>query len=150
MNVRRDAWIIAAISLASQVGCDQGPEIVPVAGKVTIDGQPLEQGAITVYQTGFRPATAKIESDGSFVFKTLSDRDGCLLGEHPVAVMSNQILSATQTRFFIPQRYANVATSNTTIKIDGATDQLAINLTWEGSGQKGPYVTGVKGNSDDL
>jgi hypothetical protein len=140
---------VVPVLLAASFGCNRGPEIVPVAGKVTIDGQPLQRGAITVYQSGFRPATAKIESDGSFVFKTLNDRDGCLLGEHPVTVMSNEALSATRTKFFVPQRYANLATSDVKIKVDGATDQLLINLTWEGSGQNGPYIAGVAGNSDD-
>ena len=136
---------IVFAAILSFVGCNRGPEIVPVAGKITIDGQPLATGIITLYQSGFRPATAKIESDGSFVFKTLKDRDGCLLGEHPITVSSNEVISGTTTKFFIPDHYANVNVSDMKIKIDGATDKLEIKLTWAGSSHNAPYIMKASG-----
>jgi hypothetical protein len=131
-------------------GCNRGPDTVPVAGKITIDGKPLDRGFIIMYQEGFRPATARIESDGSFAFKTLKERDGCLRGEHPLTVMSNEVLGATRTKFFIPERYANASTSDAKIKIEEATDNLAIDLTWKGSGHKEPYITNTGAGAEDL
>jgi hypothetical protein len=127
-------------SVVCALGCNRGPEIVPVSGKITIDGQPLTTGFITMYQEGYRPATAQIESDGSFHFKTLKDRDGCLLGEHPITVTSNEVVDATTTKFFIPPRYGDLKGADMKLKIDGATDRLAVDLTWKGSGHREPYA----------
>jgi hypothetical protein len=37
-------------------------------------------------------------------------------------------------------RYGDVNQSDAKIKIDGAQDNLAIDLTWKDSGYNGPYV----------
>lgn len=148
---RRIAIAFLALAAATPcTGCNRGPEIVPVAGKITIDGKPLNTGFIVMYQQGFRPATAKIGSDGSFAFKTLKERDGCLRGEHSITVMSNEVLGATRTKFFVPERYANTSTSDAKIKIAEATDNLVINLTWKGSGHKEPYITNTGAGAEDL
>src|SRR5262245_53787444 len=114
-------------------GCNKGPKIVPISGKITIDNQPLKTGVIMVYQSGYRPASATIQSDGSFTFQTLANNDGCLLGEHPITVMSNKIISPSKTEFYIPQRYGDINRADTKIKIDGKNNDLVINLTWKGS-----------------
>jgi hypothetical protein len=153
MTIQRARWTIAILALMAALcccGCSRGPEIVPVAGKITIDGKPLSTGFIVMYQEGFRPATAKIGSDGSFAFKTLKERDGCLRGEHSVTVMSNEVLGATRTKFFVPERYANTSTSDAKIKIDRAIDDLVIDLTWKGSGHQEPYITNTGAGAGDL
>jgi hypothetical protein len=143
-----DIRIPAIILVASLVGCTRGPAMAPVAGTILIDGTPLSTGIITVYQKGYRPATATIQSDGRFEFKTLTDGDGCLLGEHPITVMSTQSISATATRCFIPDRYNDIRQSDAKIKIDGPQDSLIINLTWKGSGHHQPYVV-TTGSGDE-
>ena len=60
----RDARMGAALLLAATslvVGCGDGrPERVPVAGHVTIDGQPLERGNIRFHVKDHRPASAAL------------------------------------------------------------------------------------------
>jgi hypothetical protein len=136
------------VCLAIFTGCNKGPAIVPVSGKVTIDGKPLTTGIIMVYQKGYRPASASIQSDGSFVFKTLTTGDGCVLGEHPVTVSSSRLVGGTKIEYFIPDRYSDLDRSNTMIKIDGKNEKLAINLTWNGSGRTKPYITDGGGSGD--
>lgn len=123
-------------------GCKKGPPIVPISGKITIDGKALTTGMITVYQKKFRPATAMIEKDGSFTFKTIQNGDGCLLGEHPITVFSNRNVGETKSEHFIPEEYGNIDRSNAKIKIDGPNADLKINLTWRGSNHSGPYISG--------
>jgi hypothetical protein len=137
----------AALALVL-AGCNHGPTIVPVSGQICIDGQPLTTGFITVYQDGYRPATAEIQSGGRFTFKTLNSRDGCLLGEHAVTVQSNKMLSASSTKFFVPDRYGDIGRSDVKIKIDGPQDELVIDLTWRGSGHSEPYVVNT-GSADE-
>jgi len=42
----RHAWTWALLTLAVAAGCDSGPKYVPLAGQVTFDGQPIENGMI--------------------------------------------------------------------------------------------------------
>jgi hypothetical protein len=134
----------AAVLLAGLVfllsGCDYGPTMAPVSGKIKIDGQPLTTGVIVVYQKGYRPATAQIQSDGHFKFKTLTDGDGCVIGEHPITVVSTKAISASSAKCLIPDRYGDIKQSDAKIKIDGANDELVIDLTWKGSGHTEPYL----------
>jgi hypothetical protein len=120
--------------------CKRGPDLVPISGIIKIDGKPLHTGTIRVYQQGYRDAVAEIQKDGSFVFKTLKKGDGCLMGEHPIAVNSIEAVNLMTTRHFIPEKYRDTETANTKIKIDNTTDNLEINLTWKGSGRSGPYI----------
>ena len=64
----------------------------PVSGVVTLDGQPLEMGSVTfVPQDGSRrPATGRIQSDGSYRLGTYDDDDGALLGS-PTSMSSPHV-----------------------------------------------------------
>jgi hypothetical protein len=127
------------------LGCSKGPKIVPVSGKITIDGKSLTMGVIMVYQNGYRPASASIQNDGSFVFKTLTTADGCVLGEHNITVSSSRLVGGTKAEHFIPARYADLNQSGMKIKIDGKNENLVIDLTWAGSGHTKPYIVGTGG-----
>jgi len=132
-------WISAAL-LGNALACNRGPAIVPVSGKIAIDGQPLMSGSIQVYQQGYRPAGAKIEQDGSFRLQTFKDFDGCILGEHAVAVFSNDTINEKSSRYYIPERYSQLETSDLKISIGGPKNDLQIDLTWHGSGHTKPYI----------
>jgi hypothetical protein len=134
-------YLLGISGLLLIIGCNSGPKIVPVSGKITIDGNPLTTGIIMVYQKGYRPASAVVKSDGSFTFKTLNHDDGCLLGEHPISISSKRVINDTKTEYFIPARYSDIDKSNTKIKIDGSNSNLLIDLTWTGSGHSGPYIS---------
>jgi hypothetical protein len=85
--------IIAAALLI--VGCGGSePRLVPVAGKVMIDGKPLAYGTITVVPTNGRPAYGQIGEYGSFSLTTRSLNDGCIAGEHKLEITARRIISA--------------------------------------------------------
>lgn len=118
-------------------GCDSRPGRVPVSGKVVIDGQPLTKGFVTVVPADGRPATGQIQSDGTFRLTTFDENDGCLKGTHPVTVLSNEQITPTRMKWLAPKKYADVATTDRTVTIDKARDDLVIELSW-GGGK--PYV----------
>jgi hypothetical protein len=121
-------------------GCGNKPKLVPVKGTITIDGKALTKGTISVFQGSARNAMASIKKDGTFVFTTYAKDDGCMIGEHAIAISSDEAVNERTTRFFVPHRYADINTSGEKIKIDGPTEKLEIKLTWKGDSHKGPYT----------
>lgn len=72
------------------------PETVPVTGKITLDGKPLEGAQLTIrpeLSTGEKsyPARARSEADGSFevftFFSASSDVPGVVPGKYKVSVI---------------------------------------------------------------
>ena len=124
-------------------GCgDSLPKRVPVSGQVLIDDKPLTQGSIRLFPSNARPATGEIGPDGRFQLTTFGDQDGVVLGTHAVAVNALEILSSKSQRWHVPKKYSNPRTSSLTAVIDGPTDSLKIELTWDGGK---PFVETVSG-----
>lgn len=139
-NVSR--LIVLVVIAVFATGCGRGPERVPVAGQVLIDGKPLTSGEITVAPQGMRAAFSTIDSEGRFKLSTYEPGDGTSLGTHPVSVHSGEFLDPTHKRWNIPKKYANLSTSGLDVTIDGPTDSVVINLSWEGGK---PFVETIHG-----
>lgn len=132
--------LLACVALAC-VGCDnQHPNIVPVSGTVTIDGEPLSVGQVRVLAAEHRPAIGKINEDGTFTLSCFELGDGAPAGTHLATVTAAEQLSETSSRWYAPKKYSSNATSELWVTIEGPTDDLTIELTWDGSGQSGPFV----------
>ena len=110
-----------------------------------IDGQPLTRGYIFVMPKDSRAAGSPIDGQGRFKLTTYEDNDGCSPGTHQVTVNSADHLSPTRVKHLIPPKYGQVETSQTTVTIDGPTDNLVVNLTWAGGK---PYIESVEGEGD--
>jgi hypothetical protein len=123
-------WVLAALLLG---GCEpSGPKLVPVSGKVTIDGKPLTIGSIQFVPENARPAYGEIGSDGSFKLKT-DEAEGVVLGQHKVVVTAQETAGTEATgesvRYIAPQRYGSPLTTDVTVNIEGPRDDLLIELT---------------------
>jgi hypothetical protein len=115
------------------VGCSDGrPERVPVSGVVKIDGVPLTQGSITFLPTKGRVSFGQLDDQGRFELMTYEPGDGAPLGMSKVAVAGRESLSETQARWLAPKKYSEHATSELEVDITGPTDDLVIDLTWDG------------------
>ena len=138
MNTLR---LLAATSLltAFAVGCGDGrPTRVPVSGKVLIDGAPLTRGALRFKPSDGRVATGAIGADGKFELMTYEPGDGVVTGMHTVTVHASEELSNGSVRWFVPKKYHHAATSGLSQSIEEPTDDLVIELTWDG--KPGPFV----------
>jgi len=125
--------LLAGLLIVTMIGCSDGrPQRVPVSGQVLIDGVPLTYGYVRLIPEDARPAWAQIGSDGCFTLKTFEDGDGAVLGTHPMTIMAGEQLSETKIRWHAPKKYADPATSGLTATIDGPTDSLVIELSWDG------------------
>jgi hypothetical protein len=77
-------------------GCSsQGPAVVPVSGRVTLDGQPLADATlsfqpITDKSSTTQPATGsygKTDADGRYTLRLIEpDQPGAIVGKHAVTV----------------------------------------------------------------
>lgn len=118
--------------LALLAGCGQDrPECVPAAGQVFIDGQPLSAGQIRVIPTDARAATGKIDQEGRFTLTTFEQGDGCVPGTHAVEITAVDTTGDRMVQL-VPEKYGRADTSGLSITVDGPTDSLRIDLTWEG------------------
>ena len=125
-------WLAVAGTTTVLTGCDTGPRLVPVSGKVLIDGQPLTYGFIQVMPENERVATGTIGQDGTFTLSTYEDNDGAVLGKHKAAVIAVEALNAGSQKWHAPKMYTDAQTSGLTVDITGPTDALVLELTWDG------------------
>jgi hypothetical protein len=92
---RQATWLIA-LSMTF-AGCSSKPKelLVPVRGKITLDGQPLPRGSVTLRveqpgQTWHQP-TGTIETPGQYVVYT-NGRSGAPPGSYRVVVFATEAL----------------------------------------------------------
>jgi hypothetical protein len=144
-------------------GCGQhSDERVPVAGRVLIDGEPLTAGTIRFVPATGRPASSAILSDGSFQLASESvnhlSQVGLPRGKYRVQVSASNVIDDATIRWNAPARYADFRTSGLGVTIKKPTDDLVIELTWEGAQRNdaetpavinGPSNTDNKPPSDD-
>ncbi|TWT97638.1 hypothetical protein Pla108_17900 [Botrimarina colliarenosi] len=127
-----------ALLLLLACGCGDGrPTRAPVAGQVLIDGQPVPFGMVKFVQPETRAASGRLDSEGRFTLSCFEKNDGAIPGVHKVSITATEGINERTTRWHAPKKYANENTSGIEITIDGATDDLVIDLTWDG---KGPFI----------
>jgi hypothetical protein len=73
-------------ALAVLAGCDRGPTLVPVTGKVLYKGKPLEFGSVMFQPSSGQPAVGEIHADGTFTLSTFGPNDGAVVGSHKVRI----------------------------------------------------------------
>ena len=96
-------------------GCDSKSPVAIVRGKVTLDGKPVEAGAIVTRPDAGRGAQGVIKN-GQFELGTFSAQDGALIGTHRVAVIAQEKSQggpeSAAGKLLVPERYTNPETSN--------------------------------------
>jgi hypothetical protein len=143
-SVSRAAVVaVAAVLVPTLFGCGDGrPQRVHVSGTVFIDGRPITSGFITLKPEGARASMGKIGKDGRFTLTCFEEGDGAVEGTHAVVVNAFEEVDSKTLRWLAPKKYSNPKTSGKTVTIDGPTDSLTIELSWEG-GQ--PFLENIGG-----
>ncbi len=126
---------IAAAACIAITGCGRG-NFGTVDGTVTLDGQPLEGGAIAFYPVASGPIYyADVEPDGSYHLKT-SSHDNVIPGSYVATVsyrrgrpspgMSLREIEALEK---VPFRYCNRETSDLEFDVVAGANQLDLAMT---------------------
>lgn len=123
---------LSLLALCLCVGCDSRPQRVPVAGKVTIDGQPLTSGFVRFVPAHGRTASGELNANGEFKLSTFDDNDGALVGQHQVEIIAVANPTATKVRYLTPTKYQDANTSGVQFNITKPEPNLVIELSWNG------------------
>jgi hypothetical protein len=78
--------LFALVATVLATGCQKGPAVGSVSGKVTYNGQPLPYGNVVFQPPSGQPAGGAIQPDGTFRLSTFSEYDGAIIGPHKVRV----------------------------------------------------------------
>ena len=129
--------IAASLSIAlfatALAGCGPSrPDLVEVSGQVLIDSQPLSIGNIKFVPNGGRASWGKINEDGRFTLTCYETNDGAIPGTHRIQVSAIEMISSSKAKWHAPKKYADFRTSGVTVDVTEPTDDLTINLTWDG------------------
>jgi hypothetical protein len=79
---------IALLALALAAGCNRGPELAPVEGRVTLEGQPVKKMIINFTPAGDTAgngAMACTDDDGRFTLLDARGGTGAYAGEYTVS-----------------------------------------------------------------
>lgn len=128
----RRAMVAAACALVAVAGCRRGPDIVPVSGRVEVDGKPLTTGGIMVVPDGGRAASGAIGSDGRFTLSTFREGDGAIKGRHKVEVFAIERPAKDQQRWLVPRHVRSAATSKVWLDVTGPTNDAVVRIATEG------------------
>jgi len=135
--------ILVCVLLLFLSGCGGGRELAPVTGKVLYQGEPLKFGSVMLQPISGQPATAIIQSDGTFEVKTFGEGLGAVVGRNKVRIVCyeaqdpnhNTALIGGETAFgrsLIPKRYTSFDTSNLEVDIQSDHSKpLLLELTDE-------------------
>jgi hypothetical protein len=135
IRTRSIGWwcgIAAACLLAA--GCGRRVTLVPAEGRVTLDGRPLETGAVMIQPQAGPAAQAKIGPDGTFRLGTFTPDDGAIPGPATVRVVCRRTVAqpGVETIYgpsLIPEKYASFETSGLTVEVKAGMPPLEISLS---------------------
>jgi hypothetical protein len=107
---------------------------VPAEGRVTLDGKPVEFGAVMVQPAAGPAAQGKINGDGTFRLGTFKPDDGAIPGTATVRVMCRKDVTQPGGEkaygpSLIPNRYTRFDTSGLTVEIKAGMKPLEISLS---------------------
>lgn len=124
------------------VGCagEFGPELVPVTGTITLDGQPVQQAVIRFLPDNSKGtkgpiALGVVESSGRYSLTSPGGRDGVIEGHHLVTIIceeqaerevSEGVFETVGDKCHVPAHYASEKTSELTAEV--TTDSNEVNF----------------------
>lgn len=138
-NLRILAWPVAWL-LLGPIGCGGGPHLVPVRGKITVNGKPLTTGTLVLKpdrdkgNTSPFESAATINADGTYQVYT-NYKAGAPVGAYKVGVQAevaiNPGVEYPTYRSLIHKRYNDAATSGLTLNVveSPAPDAYDLKLT---------------------
>lgn len=132
--------ILMICLLLVPLGCDRGPAMGTVTGKVTFDGKGVGEGTIQFFPLQPGPmAASRLAQDGSFELTTLKSGDGARVGEYTVVVVPPSDVNRLQRELKpgqpwsakfenIPADVRSELTSSLTAKVESGSNTFTFDL----------------------
>ena len=114
------------------VGCSRGPDIAPVTGVITRDGNPVAGVVVEFQPDRGAPSYAFTEKDGSYSMQYQTDRTGALLGHHVIRIRTPKEITDPETgetisrKETIPKAYNDESTLELTVESGPNTYDIEI------------------------
>lgn len=103
----KSSVLAVLLMAASLVGCgEKGPELNPVTGVVTLDGQPLPKALVTFTPTKGPNAAALTDASGKYELRYKNGDIGGAVGKYTVTFTTNTELPQNPKNEKIPLKYA--------------------------------------------
>ena len=144
MRVRfRSRLALQFFALVVLAGCNRGPKMVPVTGKVIYNGHPLEFGTVMFQPSHGQAAQGDIQPDGTFSLSTHRLNDGVVLGTHKVRIACYESMRPGAAKGpgerslgkpLVPEKYTTFDLSGLTADV---SDTSTNDFTFELSGPPG-------------
>lgn len=126
-----ECQVCAGIMLLAGCG-GGGPELVPVSGRVTVDGGACPGPGSVIFTGGPRPGQASFDTSGNFVASSFEGKEGLQPGTYKVAVecweTPPDIEHPGAEKSYIPEKYMNAATSG--LEVTVAAGEKLTNLAF--------------------
>lgn len=122
-------FYLLIVLFVTAIGCDSGPKLYEVSGKVSFDGSPIEKGDITfrAENTSTSPQGSSIK-DGAYKIKANE-------GKYKVEIISTRLVPGKKGPMgepaieeFIPEKYNTKTTLGVDIKSTGK-NEISFELT---------------------
>lgn len=127
MTVLHACVPLACLGLMLTVGCRRRPDLVPVSGRVTLDGKPLEFGGVMFQPDAGPSALAAIGPDGRFTLRYRGRADGAVVGRNRVVVTAYESeqpgyrpppdAEPSAGRCLVPEKYTSVSTTDIVVDV---------------------------------
>jgi hypothetical protein len=145
--MRIPLWLTTTLLIAA-AGCGQGgntltiPELVPISGKVLLDGKPLAAAQVFFLPkgtTGGQMCYASTGDDGSFALKYVNGAEGCPKGEFVMQISKlltpdgkpipeGQTAADVAAVDIIPRRYKDPESPMNSVMVSGPKTDFNIEL----------------------
>ena len=91
-------WTLVFLTLfVTIVGCEKGPAVAPVTGKVTHDGVPVVGAMVEFQPDKGAPSYGETDADGVYQIQYQTDRMGALIGHHTISVRTPNEVTDPET-----------------------------------------------------
>ena len=146
-----DKLLFVLATIAVLIGCssNEHPELRPVSGTVTYNGEPLDDAIVAFYnENSSRLASGHTDADGKFFLTSYKQNDGAIPGDHTVMVTKAEMIDDEETpapsmdetldaepqkksavRLLVPEKYTLVATTPLVISVsEDGPNEVTIKL----------------------
>ena len=127
---------LGLLLLTMAVGCGggaTGPELFPVEGTVTMDGQPLANAWVVFYpESKDRPSKGTTDANGHYTLQWASSGAGAVAGKHKVFIGTKQDVDAEgnevpDAKETVPAKYNDE--TELSAQVDGSESTFNFDLT---------------------
>jgi|688.fasta_scaffold80424_3 hypothetical protein len=125
------AWICLGVVIVGLSGCGSDIKLVPVEGKVTLDGSPLAGAEVLFRPKQGRPVAGDTDAAGRYRLQYTPERFGALPGPHVVHITTvregDEDAASKPPRERVPARY----NARTELEVTVADDRKSYDFALE-------------------